>query len=86
MDKTQYVQFTHAQQEAQTRIDEQRLAAWRWIVSRWQCPEWTRVDAWVRIALNLPQSLGMCSGMLVTQAASVGIGEFVARMNRPRKS
>ena len=62
------------------------IEAWHWITEHWSGGTWRPVPANVRIILSLPEGLGMCSGMLITRTAALGIMEFVNRLNHRKDS
>lgn len=78
MDKSKYNQMIHAQ--------EQHANAWRFIFDAWNCNEWKSLPQQIKHTLGLHESIGVCSGVLVTRAGAKGLNEFIVRMNRSRTS
>lgn len=74
MNKVKYSQMIHSQ-------ETQHANAWAFIVSSWHTPEWKAIPQGIRNTLNLPVSVGMFSGMLVSKVAADGAMEFVQRLN-----
>lgn len=77
MDKPNYNQMIHAQ-------EAQYINAWRFVFDKWACKEWQPLPSQIKLTLGLSSSIGVCSGMLVTQGAAKGITEFIDLMNRKR--
>lgn len=74
MQKSAYNQMIHAQ-------DAQHTNAWNFITSAWHTAEWRPIPQNIRNTLNLPASLGMFSGMLISKPAADGAREFIQRLN-----
>lgn len=79
MDKSKYSQMIHAQDTAHQN-------AWSFITSTWHTPEWKAIPQGIRNTLGLPASLGMFSGMLISQTAANGARDFSLRLNRKRSN
>lgn len=77
MDKSKYTQMVHAQDTAHQN-------AWQFITSTWHTPTWQPIPQGIRNTLGLPASLGMFSGMLISQPAANGAREFIQRLNNRR--
>ena len=75
MEHNKYRAMTQAQ-------DTQRQNAWAFIFQSWQCSEWKALPREVKSVLALPDSIGVCSGQLVTRTGAHGMIEFINRMNR----
>lgn len=57
------------------------LDAWHYITNNWMCSTWQALPEQVKHALHLHSSLGMYAGTLVTRSGSLGMIEYVYRMN-----
>ena len=77
MQHSQYKAMVHAQ-------DTQHANAWAFIFNAWNCTEWRSLPQETKRILGLHESIGVCSGMLVTRAGAKGLNEFIIRMNRSR--
>lgn len=74
MDKSNYNQLINAQ-------ETQRKNAWNFVFSAWHTTEWKPLPQNIKSILGFSSSLGVCSGMLITETAANGIKEFVNKMN-----
>lgn len=43
--------------------------------------QWIKIDEAVRIKLDLPNGIGICGGILCTQASARGANAFIDRLN-----
>jgi hypothetical protein len=77
MEKQLYNQMISQQQSIRDHY-------WVWIFESWSSPKWIRVPTEIQKGLGLPSGIGVCSGMLMSQASAEGVSEFVQRMNRAR--
>jgi hypothetical protein len=62
------------------------IQAWEYILNNWNCVTWNPIPQNVKDALHLDARLGLCSGMLVTRTGSLGMSEFINRMNSKKVS
>lgn len=74
MEHSKYNQMIHEQ-------EQRRSNAWRFIFDAWTCAEWRPLPREIKILLALPESIGVCSGQLVTRTGALGMIEFINRMN-----
>lgn len=72
----------HSQYKAMISAqDTQRQNAWAFILEAWHCNEWRPLPQNIKAILALPESIGVCSGQLVTRTGALGMIEFINRMN-----
>jgi hypothetical protein len=60
------------------------MDAWKYIIDNWHVTEWIPIPQNIKDVLKLDSRVGLCSGMLVTRNASLGLSDFINRMNRKR--
>lgn len=67
-----------------TAQDAQRDDAWRTVLNAMLSSglTWAALPAEAKRVLGIHQSLGVCSGMLVTRVGASGLNEFIHRLNR----